>query len=205
MGLVRHRAKDHQETDASQAPGDQDRVAQNNARPHRENRCLGETDAERASELLRCLEPPPEPVVVLQQGEAALARIDQAAPPNGAPQLGEVHPVRRPLLSANQNDTPAPVSPLRRQNPREEPGALAAHAGICTGGGWQRPSLSIAPGFPKEGSSEWQAPDKFSQPSFRTYVDVAARLHLAEIDHLSAMMAPSAQLFGNLPVYDSVG
>jgi hypothetical protein len=25
--------------------------------------------------------------------------------------------------------------------PREEPGALAAHAGICTGGGWQRPSL----------------------------------------------------------------
>jgi hypothetical protein len=26
-------------------------------------------------------------------------------------------------------------SPLRRQNPREEPGALAAHAGICAGGG----------------------------------------------------------------------
>jgi hypothetical protein len=26
-------------------------------------------------------------------------------------------------------------------DPREEPGALAAHAGICTGGGWQRPSL----------------------------------------------------------------
>ena len=26
------------------------------------------------------------------------------------------------------------LSPLRRQNPREEPGALAAHAGICAGG-----------------------------------------------------------------------
>ena len=26
-----------------------------------------------------------------------------------------------------------PLPPLRRQNPREEPGALAAHAGICTG------------------------------------------------------------------------
>jgi hypothetical protein len=26
------------------------------------------------------------------------------------------------------------VSSLRRQNPREEPGALAAHAGICAGG-----------------------------------------------------------------------
>src|SRR6516162_2283885 len=84
---------------------------------------------------------PPEPVVVLQQGEAALARVAQAAQPNGTPQLGEVPPVRRPLLSANQNDTPAALSPLRRQNPREEPGALAAHAGICTGCGWQRPSL----------------------------------------------------------------
>src|SRR3981081_256448 len=141
MGLVRHRAQDDQETDASQAPGDQDRVAQNNARPHRENRCLGETDAERASELLRCLGQPPEPVVVLQQGEAALARIAQAAQPNGTPQLGEVHPVRRPLLSANQNYTPAALSPLRRQNPREEPGALAAHAGICAGGEEKSSSL----------------------------------------------------------------
>src|ERR1035437_2888667 len=47
MGLLRHRAQDDQETDASQAAGDQDRVAQVNARPHRENRGLGETDAER--------------------------------------------------------------------------------------------------------------------------------------------------------------
>src|ERR1700738_429193 len=130
MGHLRHRAQDDQETDASQATGDQDRVAQDNARPDRENRCLGETDAERASELLRSLGEPPEPVVVLQQDEAALARSAQAAQPNGTPQLGEVHPVRRPLLSANQNYTPAALSPLRRQNPREEPGALAAHAGI---------------------------------------------------------------------------
>src|SRR5437763_7747701 len=114
MGLVRHRAQDDQEADASQATGDQDRVAQDNARPHRENRGLGETDAERASELLRCLGQPPEPVVVLQQGEAALARIAQAAQPNGTPQLGEVHPVRRLLLSANQNDTPAALSRDRK-------------------------------------------------------------------------------------------
>ena len=32
--------------------------------------------------------------------------------------------------------SPAALSPFRRQNPREEPGALAAHAGICAGGGW---------------------------------------------------------------------
>ncbi|WP_439400546.1 hypothetical protein ACRQ5Q_43835 (plasmid) [Bradyrhizobium sp. PMVTL-01] len=35
---LRHRAQDDQETDASQAAGDQDGVAQGNARPHRENR-----------------------------------------------------------------------------------------------------------------------------------------------------------------------
>jgi len=46
------------------------------------------------------------PVAVLQQGEAALA---------------------------NQNYTPAALSPLRRQNPREEPGASAGHAAIRRG------------------------------------------------------------------------
>jgi len=44
--------------------------------------------------------------VVLQQGEVALAK---------------------------ENNTPAALSPLRRQNTREEPGALAAHAGIRRG------------------------------------------------------------------------
>jgi len=33
------------------------------------------------------------------------------------------------------------MSPLRRQNPREEPGALAAHAGICAGGEEKSSSL----------------------------------------------------------------
>jgi hypothetical protein len=65
----------------------------------------------------------------------------RAAQPKGTPQLGEVHPARHTLLSANQNATPFAMSPLRRQNPREEPGALAAHAGICAGGGWKQPSL----------------------------------------------------------------
>jgi hypothetical protein len=37
--------------------------------------------------------------------------------------------------------TPAALSPFRRQNPREEPGALAAHAGIRAGGGEKSSSL----------------------------------------------------------------
>ena len=55
MGHVRHRAQDDQEAYASEAAGHQDRVAQDNARPYRENRRLDQTDAARASELLRSL------------------------------------------------------------------------------------------------------------------------------------------------------
>src|ERR1019366_2411791 len=46
---------------------------------------------------------------------ASLKRRSQTA------RLGAVHPVRRPLLSANQNYTPAALSPLRRHNPRPPP------------------------------------------------------------------------------------
>src|SRR5215475_10090965 len=80
-------------------------------------------------------------MVALQRGEVALAQVAPAAQPERASLLGEVHPARRPLLSANQGATSAALSPLRRQNPREEPGALAAHAGICAGGGEQSSSL----------------------------------------------------------------
>ena len=41
--------------------------------------------------------------------------------------------------SANEYTYLAWVSPFRRQNPREEPGALVAHAGICGGAGNGRP------------------------------------------------------------------
>jgi transposase len=65
----------------------------------------------------------------------------QAFPGQGQLKPEQVHPVRRPLFSANQNSTPAALSPLRRQNPREEPGALAAHAGIWAGGEEKSSSL----------------------------------------------------------------
>ena len=70
-----------------------------------------------------------------------MAPFAQAAKPEGLPDLGEVHPARRPLLPANSDTAPAALSPLRRQNPREEPGALAAPAGICAGGEEQSSSL----------------------------------------------------------------
>jgi hypothetical protein len=133
-GVICHRAQDHQEADASQAQGNQGGVAQAYARPHRDDRSLGEAGAARASELLRGLGQSPEPVVVLQPGEGVLAQVAQATQSESESLLGALHPARGSLLPANQGATPAASSPLRRQNPREEPGALAAHAGICAGG-----------------------------------------------------------------------
>jgi hypothetical protein len=45
-------------------------------------------------------------------------------------ELGKVHQHHQPRLPVHQDTTPAALSPFRRQNPREEPGALGAHAGI---------------------------------------------------------------------------
>jgi len=47
------------------------------------------------------------------------------------------NPIVDRFSPANQGATPAASSSLRGQNLREEPGALAALAGICAGGGEQ--------------------------------------------------------------------
>ena len=65
----------------------------------------------------------------------ALDQVAQATQPACIHELGEVYQHHRSLLPVDQDTTPAALSPLRRQNPREEPGALAAHAGIRAGGG----------------------------------------------------------------------
>src|SRR6202030_730145 len=132
---------DDQEADAEEAAGGQDGVAQTNARPHRQDRSMAESDAQRASELLCRFRKQPEPVVVLQRGAMALAQVAQATQPARIHQLGEVHQLNRPILPVDQDSTPTALSPLRRQNPREEPGALAAHAGICAGGEEKSSSL----------------------------------------------------------------
>jgi hypothetical protein len=59
-----------------------------------------------------------------QRRSAAAAKDKQIAQP---PQPGEVRPARRPHAA------PAAMSPLRRQNPTEEPGGLGAHAGMVFG------------------------------------------------------------------------
>jgi hypothetical protein len=99
------------------------------ARSHREDWSLGEVMLQ-GHLYYYAVGQSPEHVVVLQPGEVALAQVAQAAQSEGASLLGALPKARRPLLPANQGATPAASSPLRLQNPREEPGALAAHAGI---------------------------------------------------------------------------
>src|ERR1700757_298439 len=99
------------------------------------------SDAQRAPELLCRFRKQPEPVVVLQRRAMALAQVAQATQPACIHELGEVYQYHRPLLPVDQDTTPAAMSPFRRQNPREEPGALVAHAGICAGGGERSSSL----------------------------------------------------------------
>jgi SRSO17 transposase len=51
-----------------------------------------------------------------------------------ADQLGTDEPHREPVATTRPREASIPGHPLRRQNPRQEPRALAAHAGICAGG-----------------------------------------------------------------------
>jgi hypothetical protein len=136
-------------SNSATATGGQGGVAQKNARLHSPDRCVGRANAPRASELLRRSRERPVSVVVLQRGALALAKIAQATQPACVPQLGCVHPAHRLLLSANTDITPSTVASLRRQNPREEPGALAAPAGIRAGGEEQSSSLPRPSGAEK--------------------------------------------------------
>src|SRR5262245_29846843 len=77
-----------------------------------------------------------------------MAEDATAAKPKSVSRLGPLCSHHQPLLSADPRTTPNALPPLRRHHPREEPGALAAHAGIRAGGGKQssslpRPSRSI--------------------------------------------------------------
>ena len=79
----------------------------------------------------------PKFAVVHRRGSLALVENPKTTQPARVPPLGRVHPNDRLLLPANADTTPSTVASLRRQNPREEPGALAAPAGICAGGAQQ--------------------------------------------------------------------
>ena len=87
-GLLRHRAQDDQEADGATATGDQNGVARENARLHRQDRCVGNSDAQWASQLLRRPWQRSEPAVVRRRGSLALAENPKTTQPARVPPLG---------------------------------------------------------------------------------------------------------------------
>ena len=128
-------------SDAGTVTGDQDGIAPTMARSHRKDGSVAQQGAHWAPELLCRPTERPQRDLVLRPGSRPVAADASAPQPTVIYELGEDAPSRRSILPADQDPTSDALSPLRRQNPREEPGALAAHAGICAGGAGRPASL----------------------------------------------------------------
>src|SRR5262249_49402233 len=78
-------------------------------------------------------------------GDPALARGSAKPQPARLPKLEPDKPSRGPVAPATPHPAPLPRRALPRSHPRQEPSALAAHAGICAGGRPQGRSLPRSP------------------------------------------------------------
>lgn len=125
-GLVRHRAQDNQEAHASQAQGDQDGVAQTCARPHPATEVRVKRTLQGHLNYYSVLGNHPR-MVVLQSSAVALPKrfVDEVRRPISA---GSVSPASS--MASSRQSRHYTLSPFRR---REEPDALAAHAGSGRG------------------------------------------------------------------------
>ncbi|HEV7808186.1 MAG TPA: reverse transcriptase domain-containing protein [Solirubrobacteraceae bacterium] len=138
---VQAAARHEQKADAGQAQRGQDRAEATPAPAHPRPRTLAGKRSARALRLLRRARQ--------QRGAARLSRTGHLAlvPGAAAPQptlrdeLG-ADATPRPAMAPNgPHPAPLATTAIRRQNPRQEPSALAAHAGICAGGRSQERSL----------------------------------------------------------------
>ncbi len=85
---------------------------------------------------------------VPRSGNLALVPVATAPQPAHTPELGAHDPHRQPIATARSPNASLAPHALRRPHPREEPSALAAHAGICAGGRRRRRSLPRSTGRP---------------------------------------------------------
>src|SRR5271165_7022363 len=75
----------------------------------------------------------------------AMAGVAAASKPAPSHDLGSLRPNRCSVATLCPHRASLPQRALRRQDPRQEPGALIPHAGICPGG---RPQGRSLPGLP---------------------------------------------------------
>ncbi len=76
----------------------------------------------------------PQRDLVLRPGSRPVAADASAPQPTAMHERGEDAPSRRSILPADRDPRSDALSPLRRQNPREEPGAFAARSRDLRGG-----------------------------------------------------------------------
>jgi hypothetical protein len=82
-------------------------------------------------------------VVVLERGAMALAQVAQTTQPVCIHDWENFISTTDRFCQSIRILHPLPLSPFRRHNPWEEPGALSANAGIGGAGGWQQPSIVL--------------------------------------------------------------
>ena len=135
VGVFQASADHRLEADASQAgcPQRQDRATPASAHPR--TRALARQRPARACQLLRRARQSKGAVRLPLRGRAALVHGAAAPQPAHHGDLGADAALESPMATVSHHHTPMARRPLRRSNPREEPSALAAHAGICAGGG----------------------------------------------------------------------
>src|SRR5439155_8229230 len=107
------------------------------------------------------------------QDRPLLAPSATAPQPAHAGDLGADLSPRRPMATACPHPAPLARRPLLRSYPRQEPSALAAHAGICAGGRQQRRSLPRSTSSTVAGGSATQPSRRVSTTNRVVYAHYA--------------------------------
>jgi group II intron reverse transcriptase/maturase len=80
-----------------------------------------------------------------RRAHPALAAVASAAQSTQPVDLGADGAPGRPMATSTADSASLARAAVRRYHPRQEPSAVVPHAGICAGGGRQRPSLPVRP------------------------------------------------------------
>jgi hypothetical protein len=134
-------AQDHLETDAGEAGRGQRPPSTIPAPTHPRTRPVAGKRNTRIPRLLRGARQHRRRGGLPHPSDEVLVQGAAAPQPTHSPQLDADEPPGNSMATTRPHEASLPKRALRRQDPRQEPSALAAHAGICAGGRLQGRSL----------------------------------------------------------------
>jgi hypothetical protein len=144
---LRGQAEDDQETPGGQAQAGQGLADGSPSPAHRGTGTLARLGCARTSRVLLGPGQHPPGKRVPRRGHPALASGASSSQPENQDELAADATPLGALPPSRPLHPPMARPALRRQNPSQEPSALAAHAGICAGGRSQRAVPTGAPGM----------------------------------------------------------